>query len=232
MSDVRIAAAGDAALVAEFGDRIDVALNARATALAEALARTPVHGIRDIVPTFRSVAVYFDPLVTDVEQLRQRLLDLAAAPEPTRAETPRPPVVVPVCYGGEFGPDLGDVASFAGLSEAETVERHATASYRVFMLGFMPGFAYLGVVDPRIAAPRRQAPRARVPAGSVGIAGAQTGVYPRETPGGWQIVGRTPLTIFAFDREPPCVFRAGDTVQFQPITAADFARTVDREGAR
>ena len=231
MSDVRIVAAGDAALVAEFGDRIDVALNARATSLAGRLASAQVRGVRDIVPTFRSVAVYFDPLLTDVEQLHQRLRDLAADPEAARPESPRPPVLVPVCYGGEFGPDLQDVASFAGLSESEAVERHTTVSYRVFMLGFMPGFAYLGIVDPRIASPRRQSPRTRVPAGSVGIAGAQTGVYPRETPGGWQIVGRTPLAIFRADREPPCIFKAGDTVRFQPITATDFARSQDRGGA-
>lgn len=230
MSDLRIVAAGDAALVAEFGDRIDVALNARATALADRLARAFVHGVRDIVPTFTSVAVYFDPLVTDVERLRQRMSDLAAEPESARTDVPRPPVVVPVCYGGEFGPDLRDVATFAGLSEAETVERHTAASYRVFMLGFMPGFAYLGGVDPRIAAPRRQTPRTRVPAGSVGIAGPQTGIYPRDTPGGWQIVGRTPLTIFAADRDPPCLFKAGDTVRFQPITPTDFARRADRAG--
>lgn len=226
MNGARIVAAGDAMLVAEFGDRIDPILNARALALADRLRRENVRGVRDVVPTFRSVAVYFDPLATDVGALHDLMGELAASATPGEVEG-RPPVVVPVCYGGEFGPDLAEVARFAGLSEADVIARHSAVSYRVFMLGFMPGFAYLGTVDPLIAAPRRQVPRTRVVSGSVGIAGGQTGIYPRESPGGWQIVGRTPVTLFDGDRPQPCFLMAGDTVRFQPISAADFRLSRD-----
>jgi len=127
-----------------------------------------------------------------------------------------------VCYGGEGGPDLADVAAFAKLSEADVVRVHMDAAYRVFMLGFVTGFAYLGTVDPRIAAPRRHTPRLKVPIGSVGIAGAQTGIYPAVTPGGWQLIGRTPLKPFDPNRPEPFLMRAGDTVRFYPITQAEY----------
>ena len=127
-----------------------------------------------------------------------------------------------MCYGGELGPDLAGVASFAGLTETAVVDVHAGGSYRVFMLGFVPGFAYLGIVDTRIAMPRRATPRVRVPVGSVGIAGAQTGVYPSETPGGWQLIGRTPVKPFDPARDEPFLLKAGDTVQFYPIERAEF----------
>jgi len=148
---------------------------------------------------------------------------------PHQAET-RPmdgvasPVRVPVCYGGQFGPDLADVASFSGLTEAEAVRLHASRIYRVFMLGFVAGFAYMGTVDERIAAPRLPTPRVRVPAGSVGIAGVQTGIYPVSIPGGWRIVGRTPFKPFDLGREQPFLFKPGDAVQFYPIEAGEYAR--------
>ena len=131
-------------------------------------------------------------------------------------------VAVPVAYGGPFGPDLPEVARFAGCSEDEVVERHASRTYRVYMLGFMPGFPYLGLVDERIAAPRRASPRTSVPAGSVGIAGRQTGIYPTASPGGWQIVGRTPVRLFDLDRHEPCLVLPGDVVRFEPIAAGEF----------
>jgi KipI family sensor histidine kinase inhibitor len=123
---------------------------------------------------------------------------------------------VPVSYGGEFGPDLAEVAAFAGLDEAAVIELHIGVRYRVFMLGFLPGFAYMGRVDNRIAAPRKASPRFRVPAGSVGIAGVQTGIYPRESPGGWQIIGRTTIPLFDLSKSPPALFAPGDTVRFVP----------------
>jgi inhibitor of KinA len=133
-------------------------------------------------------------------------------------------VRIPVCYGGEFGPDLAGVAAFAGLAESDVVSAHSAATYRVFMLGFVPGFAYLGVVDARIAMPRHATPRVRVPAGSVGIAGVQTGVYSGETPGGWQLIGRTPLKPFDPARDEPFLMEAGDAVQFYPIDRAEYDR--------
>jgi inhibitor of KinA len=228
VSAFRIVLAGDSALVVEFEDRIDPAVNARAIALAEALQSARLTGVRDVVPTFRSVAVYFDPLHTGGDALIARVETEAARASPETRAT-RPPVRIPVCYGGELGPDLGDVAVFAGMDEAAVVAAHTARTYRVFMLGFVPGFAYLGTVDDRIAMPRRTSPRVRVPVGSVAIAGVQTGIYPMETPGGWRLVGRTPTKPFDPNRLEPFLLKAGDAVQFYAIDRDRF-REMEREG--
>jgi inhibitor of KinA len=219
----RIVPAGDSALIVEFEERIDAAVNARAIACAAAIQRASLAGVRDVVPTYRSVAIYFDPLRTDSDALMERVAHEA---EHTVAPggTPPAPVRIPVCYGGEFGPDLHAVASFAHLSPDEVVRVHTGAVYRVFMLGFVPGFAYLGLVDERIAMPRHPTPRIRVPAGAVGIAGVQTGVYPSETPGGWQLIGRTPVRPFDPERGQPFLMKAGDAVEFYSIDRAEFDR--------
>jgi inhibitor of KinA len=219
----RIREAGDSALIVEFDERIDPEVNARAIACAEAIQTAQVAGVRDIVPTYRSVAIYFDPLHTDHDALIG-CLEREAARFTTSASVERAVVRIPVCYGGDLGPDLGAVASFAGMTEFDVVRLHTAAIYRVFMLGFVPGFAYLGVVDERIAMSRRATPRVRVPAGSVGIAGGQTGVYPAETPGGWQLIGRTPVKPFDADRADPFLMKAGDRVQFSPIDRAEYDR--------
>jgi KipI family sensor histidine kinase inhibitor len=227
VSAFRIVSAGDSALVIEFEDRIDPSVNARAIGVADALRTAGLAGVRDIVPTFRSVAIYFDPLHTDGDALVARLE--AEASRPFRdALAARSPVRIPVCYGGELGPDLGAVAVFSQMDEAGVVVAHTARTYRVFMLGFVPGFAYLGTVDERIAMPRRSTPRVRVPIGSVGIAGVQTGIYPLETPGGWQLVGRTPTKPFDPDRSEPFLLAAGDAVQFYAIDRDEFLR-MERE---
>lgn len=217
----RIVAAGDAMFVVEFEERIDRGVNARVQALAKAIRAAAIAGVRDIVPAIRSVAVYFDPLRVDPVVLRRRVEEEAGRAAPLD-EPERPTIRIPVCYGGEFGPDLHDVAAFAGISEDEVIALHTGNTYQVFMLGFVPGFAYLGTVDDRIASPRRATPRVRVPAGSVGIAGVQTGIYPSETPGGWQLVGRTPVRLFDLDRPDPCLLEPGDRVQFYRIDASEF----------
>jgi inhibitor of KinA len=221
----RIVEAGDSALIVEFEERIDVGINDAAVALATSLRNARLSGVRDVVPTFRSVAIYFDPLRTDVARLSQ-LIDASAVVTPTR-QSVTSTIRIPVCYGGVFGPDLGEVAAFAGVNEQAVVDIHVSHPYRVFMLGFLPGFAYMGLVDQRIAAPRRATPRLRVPAGSVGIAGAQTGVYPSESPGGWQLIGRTPYKPFDPGRSKPFGLAPGDSVQFYSISEADFQKAVD-----
>jgi inhibitor of KinA len=221
VSGARIVPAGDAALIIEFDDRIDPAINARAVALAQALDGEAIAGVRDVVPTHRSVAVYFDPLHTNQTALVETLERLAERSAGVPAQR-RDVIRIPVCYGGACGPDLARVAAFAGLSESAVVDLHAGALYRVLMLGFLPGFAYMGMVDARIAAPRLDTPRTRVPGGSVGIAGVQTGIYPRESPGGWQLIGRTPARPFDLARPDPVLFRAGDDVQFFPIAQTEF----------
>jgi len=232
MTRARIVFAGDAVLVAEFDDRIDAVVNARAIAVAHAVRSASVIGVRDVVPTFRSVAVYFDPLSADVAKIEALLRDFAdtAPPAVTVGSTV---VDIPVCYDREFAIDVDDVAGFAGLQSPEDVAAiHSARTYRVFMLGFVPGFAYLGTVDERIAAPRRTSPRREVPAGSVGIAGLQTGVYPRPTPGGWNIIGRTPMQMLSLDRSEPSLLRAGDAVRFHPIDRPGFDRIARAQGHR
>jgi KipI family sensor histidine kinase inhibitor len=203
--------AGDSALLLELDAVIDRDVNARAIGIAHTLAAAGVEGIRDIVPTFRSVAVYFDPLTADVDRLRRAMRTAAAGAPAARSGSL---VEIPVNYGGQNGPDLEEVAAFAGLTPDEVIGRHSAPEYRVFMLGFLPGFAYMGVVDESIAAPRRATPRTRIAAGSVGIAGRQTGIYPTTSPGGWQLVGRTTLHVFDPAREPASLFAPGDRVRF------------------
>jgi inhibitor of KinA len=227
-NNFRLVSAGDSALIVEFEERIDPAVNARAIAVADSIRAAAIAGIRDVVATYRSVAVYFDPLSTNYDALVASLERGAAQPvvEPPH----RVPIRIPVCYGGELGPDIARVAEFGQMSEPDVVALHSGASYRVFMLGFVPGFAYMGIVDARIAVPRRSTPRVRVPQGSVGIAGAQTGIYPAETPAGWQLIGRTPVTLFDLSRPEPFLLNAGDAVQFYPIDRGQFDRL--REGNR
>lgn len=225
MSGFRITNAGDAVLVAEFDERIDVAVNARTIALADVVRSAAVAGVRDVVPTFRSVAVYFDPLRTDRHLLQSTLQNAAASVLMGDGSVHTGRFVdIPVCYDREFAVDLDAVASRVGLDPEAVVQLHAGRTYRVFMLGFVPGFAYLGTLDPRIAVPRREMPRAAVEAGSVAIAGEQTGVYPARTPGGWHVIGRTPLAMFSSDRPGSSLLRAGDSVRFMPIDRREFAR--------
>ncbi len=230
MNAFRIVEAGESALIVEFEERIDPDVNARVVGLADRLTASPVDGVRDVVPTYRSVAVYFDPLRTAHDALMARLEREAGQPAPPRARD-LDVIRIPVCYDREFGPDLAEVAAFGGISESAVVELHTRPTYHVFMLGFAPGLAYMGVVDDRIAAPRRQTPRVRVPRGSVGIAGGQTGVYPAETPGGWQIIGRTPLKPFDLARPEPFLMKAGDAVSFEAIDRAEFDRLEREAGA-
>jgi inhibitor of KinA len=223
VSDFRIVPAGDAAFTVEFAERIDPLVNAQAIALAGAVRAAAVIGVRDVVSTYRSVTVYFDPLKTEYRHLVARLETEARRPAGIVAPDGRL-IRIPVCYGGAFGPDLSEVAAFGHVAEEEVIRLHASKPYRVFMLGFVPGFAYLGLVEDQIAAPRRRTPRVRVPSGSVGIAGAQTGVYPTETPGGWQLVGRTPIKPFDPSRREPFLMQPGDAVQFYSIDPAEFDR--------
>jgi inhibitor of KinA len=221
VTEARIVPAGDSVLIVEFDERIDPAVNARAIAVADAILAAGLPGVRDVVPTYRSVAVYFDPLRTDYGTLRV-LIERQAARAAPDASPQRAPVRIPVCYGGDFGPDLESVAACAKLTADEVIGLHAGRTYRVFMLGFVAGFAYMGIVDSRIGVPRHTNPRVRVPLGSVGIAGVQTGIYPAETPGGWQLIGRTPVKPFDPSRPEPFLLKAGDAVQFYPIDRAQY----------
>jgi KipI family sensor histidine kinase inhibitor len=223
---IRIKEAGDSALLLELDAVVDPAVNAHAVAIAGAVRAMNLSGVRDVVSTYRSVAVYFDALAVDVNAVRAAL-ERASTASGTIGNGRA--IEVPVVYGGEDGPDLADVAAHAGLSPEAVIARHAAAPYRVFMLGFLPGFAYMGTAPAEIATPRRATPRKRVPGGSVALADRQTAVYPWDSPGGWQIIGRTPLRVFDPTRAPAALFAPGDAVTFVPTTS-EAARTQGRAG--
>ena len=221
----RVASAGDSALVAEFAARIDPVINERARVLAAALRRHWGAILRDVVVGYCTVTVYFDPLQVDASWLESEIYAIEVR---TRESVPDvgASVEVPVCYDDDLGPDLPDVAAFGGCSREEVVALHTARTYRVYMVGFIPGFAYLGEVDPRIAAPRRSTPRTAVPAGAVAIAGGQTGIYPAVTPGGWNIIGRTSLKPYDPERIEPFLFRPGDQVRFVRVSRAEVERGI------
>ena len=222
---------GEQGLAVELGDTIDEDVNARVHLLASAVARQLASDVEETVPTYRSLLLLFDPLRVKRSLLIRRVEKILAALPGRRAALRRSRVVhIPVCYGGELGPDLELVARHCGLSAPEVVALHQGAAYRVYMLGFTPGFPYLGGMSPRIAVPRLEEPRPRIPAGTVGIAGAQTGIYPVESPGGWRLIGRTPLRLFDWTRPEPFLVRAGDLLRFHAIEAGEF-REVERSVA-
>jgi KipI family sensor histidine kinase inhibitor len=216
---------GERCLVLQWEMRIDAAVNAAVHAAATRLQAAPPAALRDLVPAYASLALYFDadaPLDHAAVQQAVGALLAGSAPPADAAENAGRCVAIPVCYHPTLAPDLEAAAAALGLSLAQLVARHSAPRYRVAMLGFTPGFPYLLGLDPTLALPRHTQPRARVAAGSVGIAGAQTGIYPQASPGGWQLIGRTPLRLFAPERDPPCPLSPGDEVRFVPIDLAAF----------
>lgn len=210
--------AGEGGLVVELGDAIDPELNARVHRLAREVRARLGDRIIEVVPTYRSLLVRHDPLRVPRRRLAREIEALLAEPPERHRGAPAGRTVhVPACYGGELGPDLEFVARHAGLAAREVVEIHAAATYQVFMLGFTPGFPYLGGMSPRIATPRLETPRQRVPAGAIGIGGVQTGIYPVDSPGGWRLVARTPLRLFDPGAESPFLLAPGDRLRFVPV---------------
>ncbi|MDR1378271.1 MAG: 5-oxoprolinase subunit PxpB [Synergistaceae bacterium] len=220
--------AGESAVVVEFGDSIDMETNKRVQVLRKKIESCSFPGFIETVPTYRSLAVYFNPLQAGPpEKLEALLLELSQNLEMSGAEE-KELLIIPTCYGGEFGPDLDKVASRTGLSADEVIRRHSAQDCYCYMLGFVPGYPYLGGMDPSLETPRLKEPREKIPVGSVGIGGKQTGIYTVESPGGWNLIGRTPLRMFDPDRPlrpggTPAIFlNAGMWVRFSPIDAADF----------
>ena len=223
MNNVRFLLTGDTSLSVEFGDVINEAINHDIRAYKIALEKAGIPGIVETVPTYRSLMVHYDPSVIPYAQIRMKLEQLLD--EMGEIEIPPSPVLeIPVLYGGEMGPDLPFVAENAGMSEEEVVKIHSSAEYLIYMLGFTPGFTYLGGMSEKIAAPRLKAPRVKIPAGSVGIAGTQTGVYPIDSPGGWQLIGRTPVKMYDPERETPILPEAGQYIHFFPVTQEEYDR--------
>jgi KipI family sensor histidine kinase inhibitor len=224
----RLLPAGDSALLIEFGDEVDLGLNARVHSLARVLNAQSMVGLGEAVPTYRSLLLHYDAACLAYDEVIVLAQDALAKAETPWQTSPRV-VEVPTCYGGDYGPDLEYVARRSGLSQGDVIARHSTVLYPIYMLGFSPGFPYMGGLAADIATPRRTSPRIRVPAGSVGIAGSQTGIYPIATPGGWQLVGRTPLRLFDPERDPPTLLQPGDRVRFVPINPEQYEVLQERE---
>jgi inhibitor of KinA len=222
---------GEAALLLRFGDSLDPVLSIAVQQLAAVLRQQPVDGVQEFVPSYSALAVHFDPLKTDLDTVASWVRARLREHEPgARRAVVSKLTEIPVCYGGDYGPDLADVAMHAGLSEEDAIALHVRPEYIVAMIGFLPGFPYLLGLDARLAMPRLQTPRAEVRAGAVGIGGPQTGIYPQSSPGGWRLIGRTPEVLFDARRSPPSLLQPGDRVRFVAVSPADFKR-LQREEA-
>ena len=220
-TELRLSPSGDLALVASFGNEISETLNTKVRSLMLALEKIKVPGIVEMTPTYCSLMIHYNPLTIGYDALCDQVRQVLGALD--EIELPEPKVIeIPTLYGGEYGPDLEFVASHNGLTPEQVIEIHASRSYRIYMLGFTPGFPYLGGMDERIATPRLETPRTKIAGGSVGIAGAQTGIYPIDSPGGWQIIGRTPLALYDPDSEEPILLKAGEYIRFIPIDQATY----------
>ena len=219
-----ISPVGDCAISIDFGQVIDPKINRHIRQTIERIQELKLDGITELVPTYCALLIQYDAMLysySDICNLMEPLLEPSATDDANERVTV---IEIPTVYGGEFGPDLGFVASHNNLSEDEVVSIHSGTDYLVYMLGFIPGFTYLGGMDPRIATPRLSSPRTLIPAGSVGIAGEQTGTYTSDSPGGWQIIGRTPVTMYDMSKEQAALLSAGDYVRYVPIDEAEYNR--------
>lgn len=215
--------AGDTCLIMEFENEISTRVNSRVRSMYLAMEKSSLAGVEEVIPTYRSLLIHYNPfkitgneLIKDLQAIEARLQEI---------ELPRPKVIeIPTLYGGEFGPDLEFVTEYNGLSKDEVIKIHSGEKYLIYMLGFTPGFPYLGGMSDKIATPRLENPRVRIPAGSVGIAGSQTGIYPIESPGGWRLIGQTPLKLFNPERPPHFLLQSGDYLRFTRVTEDEYTR--------
>jgi len=221
VEEILFLSGGDGMLTVQFPGGMCEETNRRIHSLALCIEKAKIRGIRESVPTFSSLSVYYDPLRLSSQKLKRHLQRFLRSEHAQKTGKSRV-FEIPVCYEGEYAPDLDDVCALTGLSHEEVIRLHSGRDYRIYMLGFLPGFPYLGGMDERIEAPRLATPRTRIPAGAVGIGGKQTGIYPLASPGGWRLIGRTPVKLYDPERELPILYRAGDAIRFIPITEAEF----------
>ena len=223
MQNVKILTAGDSSILIQFGNAIDPDINARIAATVQLMKEQHIEGVVDIIPAFCSLLINYDPRVISYDEMKTRMEKILSV-EIAAGARKKKVFEIPVCYGGAFGPDLPAIAEHAGLTEQEVIDIHTSTDYLIYMLGFLPGFTYLGGLDARIHTPRLANPRIRIPAGSVGIGGSQTGIYPMDSPGGWQLMGLTPVRTYDPDREVPILVEAGDYIRFVPVDRTTYDR--------
>lgn len=212
---------GERGILIEFGSQIDPKIQQQVQLVSSFLEKNQPEWMIEYIPAFATITILYRVTAFTYREVCQEVVSLLEHINPASPHQQRV-VQIPVCYGGELGPDLDFVATHNQLTVDEVIHKHTSGSYLVYMIGFAPGFPYLGGMSEKIAAPRKQSPRLRIPAGSVGIAGMQTGIYPIETPGGWQLIGRTPVELFQPNREEPCLLKPGDRIRFYPISFQEY----------
>ena len=227
MKSVRYLPLGDTGLTVEFGNEISPAINGRVTRLCDMLKTLNVNGIIESVPTYRSLSIYYDPSILDLESLTS-LVDELLESEIGLSVTNPYVIEIPVWYSDESGPDLEFVASHNGKTVEEVIKIHSAPEYLIYMIGFTPGFPYLGGMDNSIATPRLDNPRVKIEAGSVGIAGSQTGIYSVDSPGGWRLIGKTPVKLYDLERENPVLLKSGNYLKFVPVTKEEYMKITEQ----
>ena len=229
--NVKYLIAGDRSLVVEFGDKIEEQVNSKIRSLTLAMERACIVGINEIIPTYRSLMVIYDPMIMELDNLIGEIKSIISKMHELKLPDAKV-IEIPTLYGGEYGPDIEFVANHNKISADEVIKIHTNVEYLIYMIGFTPGFPYLGGMSDKIEAPRLQNPRTKIPVGSVGIAGKQTGIYPIESPGGWQLIGRTPVKLYDPCREDPVLLNAGDYIKFVQIDENEYKNieALEREG--
>ena len=221
MSEVRYLVSGDCSVCVEFGNEISPEINNKMRAFKIAVEKSGIEGIVETVPTYRSLLVYYKPEIISFREISEKFEELMGCLD--NIEIPPPTVIeIPVLYGGEMGPDIQNVAEHNGKTVEEVIQIHTSEEYLIYMIGFIAGFPYLGGMSKEIATPRLKSPRVKIDGGSVGIAGEQTGVYPVDSPGGWQLIGRTPLKLYDAEREKPVLLEAGQYIKFKSVTPEEY----------
>lgn len=221
MQDIKLKIVGDSAVLLQFEEKIEPQINAAISSIVTMIKEQQVEGVIDMIPAFCSLLINYDSRIISYEEISKRLLAIMEMDIATESAA-KVVYEIPVCYGGEYGPDMQNVMDNANLSEEEVIRIHTSEDYLIYMLGFLPGFTYLGGLDERIHTPRLANPRVSIPAGSVGIGGAQTGIYPLDSPGGWQLIGKTPIKTYDPMSEPPILFEAGQYIRFVSVSSERY----------